>query len=208
VSTHPAARDAPLPGSSCGDDNGSMTTPGSARPPDPGVGLDASDRASVEDPSVEPRFVDPNTGVWSASVWDAVVSHEAARLTRYRRPVSVVAVAIEGVDGLADALGALVADNYVRAVASILRRLTSPPDLVARSDDGPFLVLLLGADEPARLDFARRLRAECDPWLEAALPGTRLSIHGASLDAEQTFDVAVRIALDGVLTRPRQAQRD
>ncbi|HEY8819114.1 MAG TPA: hypothetical protein VIM25_09885, partial [Candidatus Limnocylindrales bacterium] len=95
--------------------------PGSDRPLEDEPGLEASDRA---------RSVDPNTGVWSASVWDAVVSHEAARLRRYRRPVSVVAVAIERVDGLADALGARVAENYVRAVASILRRLTSPPDFV------------------------------------------------------------------------------
>jgi diguanylate cyclase (GGDEF)-like protein len=183
-----------------------MITPGSDRSPESGVGFEPSDRASVEASSAESTFIDPNTGVWSASVWDVVISYEAARLARYRRPVSIVAVAIDRVDELADALGARVADNYVRAVASILRRLAPAPDLVARSEDGPFLVLLAEADEPARLDFARRVRAECDPWLEAALPGTRLSIEGASLDAQQSLDVAVRAALDGVLARPRREQ--
>jgi diguanylate cyclase (GGDEF)-like protein len=184
-----------------------MRTTGTGRPRGAGASFDASDRTGLDAASIEVGSLDPSTGVWSASVWNAVVGHEAARLTRYRRPVSVVAVAIEHLDRLAEALGAHVADNYVRAVASILRQLTTPPDLVARSADGPFLVLLAEANEPARLDFARRLRAECDPWLEGAQPGTRLSIAGASLDAEQSFDVAVRVALDAVLARPRRAQQ-
>jgi GGDEF domain-containing protein len=192
--------------SNFGGDNGWMVTPGSDHPPEDDPGFDPSDRDSVDGSFVEAGSIDPTTGVWSASVWDAVISHEAARLKRYRRPVSVVAIAIERVDGLVDALGSRVAGNYVRAVAATLGRLTAPPDLVARSDDGPFLVLLAGADEPTRLDFARRLQAECDPWLEAAQPGTRLSIQGATLDPEQTFDVAVRIALDAIRSPGSRAQ--
>lgn len=151
-------------------------------------------------------LVDPITGLWSVELWEVVLNHEAARLARYRRPVSIVAVEIEGLDELSGAFGVDVAINHVRAVAEILRRLTSPPDVVARSDRGPFLVLLAEADETARLAFVKRLRADCDPWLEAARPGTRLAIHAVSPSAAQTLDVAVRVALDGVRVLPWRAR--
>jgi GGDEF domain-containing protein len=176
-----------------------MLTPGSGqRAADAGAVGYGSDAARGDGSSVDVGLLDPTTGLLSVSAWEVVLDHEAARLTRYNRPVSIVAVEVEGLEALSRALGDAIAINHVRAVAEILRRLTSPPDVVARADDGVFLVLLIEAAEAARLDFVKRLRAACDLWLEAAHPGTRLAVHAVSPNATQSLGVAVRVALEGV----------
>jgi diguanylate cyclase (GGDEF)-like protein len=142
---------------------------------------------------LEPTL-DPETGLDSALTWANAIAIEEARSGRYGRPVSVVVAELDGLDRLAELLGADVADKLIPPVAEALRKSARAADRVARLSHNRFGVLLVETDEVRAINYVERVRSACDTWLEASAIAVRLSIGWASPATDGDLRSAVRIA--------------
>ena len=128
--------------------------------------------------------------------WEFRLRDENARLTRYRRPVSVVLVELDGLDRLIDRFGPDAADRLIPPVGETLHRLARLTDHVARIAEGRFAVLLPETDDIQAINYVERVRTECDRWLAAGAVAMRLAIGWASPAPGGDIRTAVRLAED------------
>ncbi len=139
---------------------------------------------------------DPVTGLESAFAWDRHTREEATRLRRYGRPFAIVFAELDGLDRLADRVGASAAGRIVPAIGQVLKRQARAVDIIARVGPARFAVLLPETDEVRAINYIERVRAACDVWLQAgavalqlsfgwASPGPEGDIHTAQLRAEE-----------------------
>ena len=139
---------------------------------------------------------DPVTGLESAFAWDRHIREEAVRLRRYGRPFAIVFAELDGLDRLADRVGASAAGRIVPAIGQVLKRQARAVDIIARVGPARFAVLLPETDEVRAINYVERVRAACDVWLQAgavalqlsfgwASPGPEGDIHTAQLRAEE-----------------------
>jgi diguanylate cyclase (GGDEF)-like protein len=142
---------------------------------------------------LEPTL-DPETGLDSPLTWANAIAIEEARSGRYGRPVSVVVAELDGLDKLAELLGADIADKLIPPVAEALRKSARAADRVARLSHNRFAVLLVETDEVRAINYVERVRSACDTWLEASAIAVRLSIGWASPATDGDLRSAVRIA--------------
>jgi diguanylate cyclase (GGDEF)-like protein len=112
--------------------------------------------------------------------WEHRVREEEARLARYRRPVTVVLVELEGIEHLADRFGFEAAERIALPVGKTLARQARSSDQVARIGSGRFAILLPETDEVQAINYVERIRSECDRWLAAGAVSMRLAIGWAS----------------------------
>jgi diguanylate cyclase (GGDEF)-like protein len=140
---------------------------------------------------------DPTRPVAAGSLsWEARIREEDARLSRYRRPVSIVLVELEGMDRLVERLGADAAERIVPPVGQTLARQARASDQVTRIGTSRFAVLLPETDEVQAINYVERVRAECDRWLAAGAVSMRLAIGWASPAPGSDLRTATRIAED------------
>jgi diguanylate cyclase (GGDEF)-like protein len=140
---------------------------------------------------------DPTRPAASGSLdWETRIREEDARLTRYRRPVSVVLVELEGMDRLVERLGLDAAERIVPPVGQTLARQARAADHVTRISTSRFAVLLPETDEIQAINYVERVRAECDRWLAAGAVSMRLAIGWASPAPGSDLRTATRIAED------------
>ena len=139
---------------------------------------------------------DPVTGLESAFAWDRHIREEAVRLRRYGRPFAIVFAELDGLDRLADRVGASAAGRIVPAIGQVLKRQARAVDIIARVGPARFAVLLPETDEVRAINYVERVRAACDVWLQAgavalqlsfgwASPGPEGDIHTAQLRADE-----------------------
>jgi diguanylate cyclase (GGDEF)-like protein len=140
---------------------------------------------------------DPTRPVAAGSLsWETRIREEDARLSRYRRPVSIVLVELEGMDRLVERLGADAAERIVPPVGQTLARQARASDQVTRIGQSRFAVLLPETDEVQAINYVERVRAECDRWLAAGAVSMRLAIGWASPAPGSDLRTATRIAED------------
>lgn len=162
-------------------------------PPTPAAPASPATRASA------PRqpASDPTRPVASGSLsWESRIREEDARLSRYRRPVSIVLVELEGMDRLVERLGADAAERIVPPVGQTLARQARASDHVTRIGSSRFAVMLPETDEVQAINYVERVRAECDRWLAAGAVSMRLAIGWASPAPGSDLRTATRIAED------------
>ena len=106
--------------------------------------------------------IDPETGLDNQLSWSMAITIEEARSGRYGRPVSVVIAELDGLDKLAELLGADVADKLIQPVADALRSNARAADRVARLSHTRFGVLLVETDEIRAINYVERVRSACD----------------------------------------------
>ena len=76
-------------------------------------------------PGIPSGWTDALTGTDGPRLWDRTVSSEVARVTRYRRPITVALIEIRGVDRYARSWGNDVAERlFVQLAAKIGPQLT------------------------------------------------------------------------------------
>jgi diguanylate cyclase (GGDEF)-like protein len=149
--------------------------------------------------------VDP--AIEEAVDWERRVREEAIRLSRYRRPVTVVLVELDGFERLASRLGSDVADRLVPAIAETLVRRARATDHVARLGPARFGVLMPETDEIEAINYTERIRTECDRWLAAGSVATRLAVGWACPRAGADLNAAVRIAEERLQADRRRTAR-
>ena len=139
---------------------------------------------------------DSLTGLDGPLNWEFRLRDENARLTRYRRSVSVVLVELDGLDRLIERFGPDAADRLIPPVGETLHRLARLTDHVARIAEGRFAVLLPETDDIQAINYVERIRSECDRWLAAGAVAMRLAIGWASPAPGGDIRTAVRMAED------------
>jgi diguanylate cyclase (GGDEF)-like protein len=112
--------------------------------------------------------------------WEHHIREEEARLVRYRRPVTVVLVELEGMERLLERFGPEAAERIALPVGKTLARQARSSDQVARISSSRFAILLPETDEVQAINYVERIRTECDRWLAAGAVSMRLAIGWAS----------------------------
>lgn len=148
---------------------------------------------------------DPVTGLESAFAWDRHLREEAGRLRRYGRSFAIVFAELDGLDRLADRVGAEAAGRIVPALGHVLQHQARAVDIVARVGPSRFAVLLPETDEVRAINYVERVRSACDVWLQAgavalqlsfgwASPGPEGDIHTAQLRADERLQGELALA--------------
>jgi diguanylate cyclase (GGDEF)-like protein len=126
--------------------------------------------------------------------WERRIREESTRLSRYRRPVTVLLLELDGFERLVSRLGTDAADRLIPAIAETLVRNGRATDHVARLGPSRFGVLMPETDEIQAINFAERIRTQCDRWLAAGAISTRVAIGWACPTPSSDLSAAIRIA--------------
>jgi diguanylate cyclase (GGDEF)-like protein len=147
-------------------------------------------------------------GLDDEATWDRRLADENARLIRYRRPVTIVRLELDGLDHLVGLLGEEAGDRLLRAMADTLRRLARDTDRIAHLGHGGFGVLMPETSEEAAVVYVDRVNRACEVWLESAAIAVRLDIGWAAASGEATLADVQRLATERMRRGPwRDARR-
>lgn len=135
--------------------------------------------------------LDSLTGLEGPASWSRIIEIENARLMRYRRPVTVVMVEVEGLRRLAERLGDDPVDRLLPVIADALRREARATDWVARIGDGRFAAFLPETDEIQAINYVERIRLVCEPWLASAAVPLWLAIGWSGPTASSDLEFAL-----------------
>lgn len=99
------------------------------------------------------------TGLEGPEFWRKLVVAEVARANRYRRPMTVAILDLDGMAEIPQVWGPEVARHTLRETAQCLRRMARTSDHLARIGPARFGILLTETDEIAAINFVERIRA-------------------------------------------------
>lgn len=125
--------------------------------------------------------------------WMESLRRESARSLRYRRPAAVIVVAGQPRDGTPAAGGWV--GRVAGPIAHALRRGIRETDLVTRTADARFQVLLPETTEAEAAHVAERIAADCRVWLEAVGAPVVVRSAAAGTSPDATLEAALARAL-------------
>lgn len=114
---------------------------------------------------------DPLTGVGNRRLLSEKLTEEIARHGRVRRPLSVLALDLNGFKALNDTVGHAAGDELLRDVAAALERVARPQDIVVRQGGDEFCVILTETSFENAERFANAIRASL----------AQIDTHGATI---------------------------
>jgi diguanylate cyclase (GGDEF)-like protein len=103
-------------------------------------------------------WADPLTGLEGPDFWRKIVISEVAQALRYRRPLTVVLLDVDGMDDIMRIWGEDVAHHTLRETAQCLRRMARTSDHLARIGTTRFGIVLTETDEIASINYVERIR--------------------------------------------------
>jgi diguanylate cyclase (GGDEF)-like protein len=185
--------DRSMPATDRSDRSVPVTEPSRDRPADPGVQAVAV--PSVSAPLAPPSgWSDPQTGTDGPRYWDRLILSESARVSRYKRPATVVLVEIAGVGVLARLWGSRVAEQALAAAARTLSQEIRTSDHIARLKPIRFGLLLTETSEVAAINFVERARAACERDLRVASEVVGVAFGWASPPKRGDLSDAIALA--------------
>jgi diguanylate cyclase (GGDEF)-like protein len=128
----------------------------------------------------------------SSSLLHQMLDSEFARATRYRHPLSILLLAIDHLEALAETHGGAALDEWRRALAEALRRSLRQIDVIARIAPNELAILL-----PETTMAGARVVAE-----RARTLATRLIVKGDAAAARPALPVKASVSI-GVCDAPR-----
>lgn len=135
--------------------------------------------------------LDALTGLEGPASWSRIIETENARLLRYRRPVTIVMIEVEGLRRLAERLGEDPVNRLLPVIADALHRQARATDWVARIGDGRFAAFLPETDEIQAINYVERIRLVCEPWLASAAVPLWLAIGWSGPTASSDLEFAI-----------------
>lgn len=137
---------------------------------------------------------DPLTGMGGPELWYRVLVTEVARATKYRRPLTVVVVELDGLEALWDERGGDVGRHVLHEIAERLRRASRASDYCMRIATTRFGVVLTETDKIMAINYVERVRELVPSSMPDGDEGVRLSFGWASPIAQESADALVRRA--------------
>ena len=153
--------------------------------------IDEEEHVTVREDSEQ---LDAQTGLASPAAWRRAVDDEVVRLARYHRPATIMLAELDGFERLTERLGDAAGERLLLATARTIQAQSRAADRCARLGRGRFAVLLPETDDIVAINFAERVRSECDRWLEAGEITMRLAVGWAALDPTQGAAAAIQDA--------------
>jgi diguanylate cyclase (GGDEF)-like protein len=160
---------------------------------EPAAGEPAAGEPAQDDDEPVP-FLDAETGLESAAVWNDALRHEDARRARYGHPATVMVMELVGFELLGERLGSEIADRLIVPVAATLLNNSRASDRIARVGHTRFHVLMPETDEISAINYVERVREAADMWLEAGAVAVRTAIGWASPPSGGSLMDAARLA--------------
>ena len=136
---------------------------------------------------------DPLTALYNRRFLEEVIGQEVAAARRYRRPLALLYVDVNGFRAVNNTHGHLVGDEVLRRVAGYLQDNVREADYVFRIGGDEFLVLLPETDGEAE-EVAKRLKQGIGEVLSDVGVPIGLSIGIAVWEPDEEFDLEALIA--------------
>lgn len=137
---------------------------------------------------------DPVTSLLGPDFWHRLLASEVARSLRYRRPLTVVLLDLEGMDQLRLAGGDALARQTIHETAQYVRQMARSSDQCTRIGPTRFGILLTETDEIAAINFVERVREACPRTLSRAAGQVRFRFGWASPARGETAEVLMQRA--------------
>lgn len=129
---------------------------------------------------------DPVTGMLNAKAFRDVLGHDWAVAAREKSSLALVCFSLDDFAAYIEVFGRHSADSCVRRVGQAIRRcLRRASDVVARIDDGKFIVLSHASEESGVNEFAEHI----------ATSVRELGLHHPRSEVEKFVTVSHRVAL-------------
>lgn len=128
--------------------------------------------------------------------WVEALSRETARSARYMRPAAVMVIAGEANTDSLDARAWLA--RVAGPIAHTVQRGIRETDLVTRTGDARFQILLPETTGPEAAHVAERMIADCDVWLKAARAPVTVRASSAGTSSDSTLEAALDRALSAM----------
>lgn len=142
---------------------------------------------------------DPLTGaLLSLRAFRTQLELDVKRALRYRRPLSVIALDIDGFRKINLKYGYPAGDAVLVTVAEILNAATRIHDLACRMAGDEFVILLPETDAEAAIGAAERLQAELEDLVAGPVRGLGASIGIAELEPGQSTEQLLAAAAKAV----------
>ncbi len=129
---------------------------------------------------------DELTGLYNRKEFYRILSEEANRCLRYRRPMALLMCDLDQFKMLNDIHGPLVGDEVLRQTAQALRKVLRAVDRTARYGGDEFAIILPETPGEAARRVAERLGREITPLVEAGVKAS-----GTVLPAAPTLSVGM-----------------
>lgn len=123
---------------------------------------------------------DTITGLEGPELWRRLLGAEVSRSSRYRRPLTVVLLDVDGMADLLEVWGPEAARQILRDAALCLRRMSRASDHCARLGPARFGILLTETDEIAAINFVERVREDGPSSLSRSVGRVRFTFGWAS----------------------------
>lgn len=151
----------------------------------------SSETGGIPEPT---GWKDAFTGLEGPDFWRKLVIAEVARAARYRRPMTIVLLDLDGIDDILSLWGAEVARHTIRETAQCLRRMARASDHLTRIGPTRFGILLSETDEIASINFIERVREAGPGSVPRTADLVRFVFGWASPQAGDAPDAVVRRA--------------
>ena len=139
-------------------------------------------------------YEDPVTGLGGPDLWRRVLVAEVARTAKYRRPLSIVVVELDGLQDLWDAWGEELGRHALRDAAGCLRRASRASDYCTRIGASRFGVVLTETGDEAAGRYVERVREAVQRSMPPGSETVRFLFGWASPKAREAPDALVRRA--------------
>jgi diguanylate cyclase (GGDEF)-like protein len=136
-----------------------------------GKNTGAPERGRLQQRLEQNSNIDSVTGLYNQRWLDGVLERQIMRAATDRKPLSVLAVAVDGLSQFKKEFGGELADHALAVVGQVIAANVRPTDMVARHESGHFIVVLPETDIPGAEIAATRIRE--------AVAQTAIEIPGA-----------------------------
>jgi diguanylate cyclase (GGDEF)-like protein/PAS domain S-box-containing protein len=130
----------------------------------------------------EQALHDPLTGLFNRRYLRETLGREFARVAREKQALSAIVMDVDHFKRINDTHGHQVGDQFLVAIADLIRRLTRSSDIACRYGGEEFLLIMPGSTLKTAALRAEQLRVEC--------AGIRIPHDGQDLSVTVSFGVA------------------
>ena len=155
---------------------------------------------------------DALTGLQNARALQDRLQREVARAVRYRQPLSLLLIDLDGLKAINDRLGHHAGDRALRHVAGAIRAQLRASDIGVRWGGDEFALLAPNTRPPAAAALAQRVQSlVASAPVGDAVPPMAVSIGIASFDPDAAVQVDASSLMheaDAALYRAKRSRRD
>jgi truncated hemoglobin YjbI len=159
-------------------------------------------RGRPDGPAIQSAADNPFGSIQNRVAWMEALRRESARNLRYRRPAAVMVVA--GVPSVTSPEASAWLKRVAGPIAHAVQRGIRETDLVTRTAEARFQVLLPETTGREAARVAERVEADCEIWLRAIGAPIVLRSAAAGATTDSTLESALARALE-TIERPDRA---